>query len=348
MILIDAIYINTGGGKVLLDYFIDTLIKNKLLSKYYFLLDDRISNNLVDKLDNKYYKIITPSEKNRKLFYQSEINKFYKIFCFANVPPPINIENKQVFIYFHNTLLLDYSSSKLSFINKFLLLIKRTYINFKKNKKYTWIVQTKIIGDLLSTKLSIKKTNIEIIPIYNIDYFKNCNLSLKENNNHYLYVADASEQKNHHFLLDSWESFSKSVNNSNVFLHLTLSINSNQGILNRIDLLKKNGYNIINHGVCTAEKIKLLYTQCNFLIFPSLAESFGLPLIEATSAGCIIISANLPYVYQVIEPSITFNPNDNNSLTSALLLTQSTSKIKSSKLLVENKIIHLINKLSNV
>ena len=55
MILIDAIYINTSGGKVLLEYFIETLIKNQIEKKYYFLIDSRIGISLVDKLDKSNY-----------------------------------------------------------------------------------------------------------------------------------------------------------------------------------------------------------------------------------------------------------------------------------------------------
>jgi len=239
MVLIDAIYINTGGGKILLEYFIETLINNQLEEKYFFLFDIRVDKHIFANLEKSSYVTLPSSEKNRKQFYKNEISRFDKIFCFANVPPPIKIQNIPVFIYFHNTLLLDYSSSNLSFMNKFILFIKRIYIISKKNENYKWVVQTKKICDLLSTRLSVKKSNIEVIPVYNIDTFKNCNKKLTENNNHFLYVADSSEQKNHNILLDSWELFSKSLTNSNVFLHLTLSFNSNQNLLNKIDLLKK-------------------------------------------------------------------------------------------------------------
>jgi glycosyltransferase involved in cell wall biosynthesis len=348
MILIDAIYINTGGGKVLLEYFIETLIKNQIEKKYYFLIDSRIDINLVDQLDKSNYIILTPTEKNRKDFYQSEINKYSSILCFANVPPPIKLSNKPVFIYFHNTLLLDYTSSNLPFINKLQFFLKRTYIKFKNNKNYRWIVQTSKIAEFLSTKLHIKNSKIDVLPIFNIEIFRNCNTNNKEYNNQFLYVADSSEQKNHNILLDAWELFSKSIPNNCVFLNLTLSAYSTRKLLDRIELMNNCGYNIINHGVCTREEIKKLYSKCNFLVYPSLAESFGLPLIEATSAGCKVISSHLPYVYQVIEPSVTFNPSDSKSLRNALLLTQSNTNIKSSKLLVENKINYLIKKLSNV
>ena len=40
MILIDAIYINTGGGKILLDYLIEELEKTD--KQIFYLLDKRI------------------------------------------------------------------------------------------------------------------------------------------------------------------------------------------------------------------------------------------------------------------------------------------------------------------
>ena len=253
-----------------------------------------------------------------------------------------------MFIYFHNTLLLDYTSSNLPFINKLQLFLKRTYIKYKNKKNYIWIVQTSKIAELLSTKLHIKDLKIDVLPIFNIEFFRNCNINNEEYNNHFLYVADSSGQKNHNILLDAWEVFSKSIPSNSVFLNLTLSAYSTKKLLDRIDLMKNRGYKIINHGICTREEIKVLYSKCNFLVYPSLAESFGLPLIEATSAGCKVISSNLPYVSQVIEPSISFDPNDRNSIVEALLKTQNQQKIKYSKVLVENKIDHLIKKITNV
>ena len=46
MILIDAIYINNSGGKVLLEYFINHLIRIGI-DKYYFLLDKRLISDIL-------------------------------------------------------------------------------------------------------------------------------------------------------------------------------------------------------------------------------------------------------------------------------------------------------------
>ncbi len=348
MVLIDSIYINKGGGKILLEYFIDSLIEKKIIENYFFLFDTRMKSNVFEKIHKSNFIYLQSSEKHRKLFYKTEINKFEKIFCFSNVPPPIKIIDKPVFIYFHNTLLLDYNISNVSFFEKSLLFFKRIYIKVKNNENYKWIVQSSIISNSLSSKIQVKKSSIEILPIFDIDFFKNINTSDLNFSKHFLYVADSSHQKNHNNLLNAWEIFSQKSNKNENFLHLTLDESSSKIILNRILLMKEIGYNIINHGNCSREEIKNLYSKCNFLVYPSLAESFGLPLIEATAAGCKILASNLPYVFQVIEPSLTFNPIDSKSIANALLLTQNEESIKPPKLLVENKIDHLIKNLSNV
>ena len=55
--------------------------------------------------------------------------------------------------------------------------------------------------------------------------------------------------------------------------------------------------------------IQLIYFQliiiC-FLIYPSLNESLGMPLVEAVLSKCKVIASDLNYVDQVIIPSLKF------------------------------------------
>jgi glycosyltransferase involved in cell wall biosynthesis len=69
-----------------------------------------------------------------------------------------------------------------------------------------------------------------------------------------------------------------------------------------------------------------------------LAESFGLPLIEAAAAGCKIISSDLPYVFEVVKPSLVFDPNDISSIFKVLNRSTSLDELSPSILKVENKI----------
>lgn len=62
------------------------------------------------------------------------------------------------------------------------------------------------------------------------------------------------------------------------------------------------------------------YARIDALIFPSLAESFGLPLVEAMWVGLPIVCADLPYARALCgEDAIYFSPMDVKSLQTAIV-----------------------------
>ena len=56
--------------------------------------------------------------------------------------------------------------------------------------------------------------------------------------------------------------------------------------------------------------IHAIYQRVDYLIFPSLLESLGLPLIEANLYDLPIICSRRDYVFDVCEPLLTFNPEN--------------------------------------
>ena len=67
-------------------------------------------------------------------------------------------------------------------------------------------------------------------------------------------------------------------------------------------------------------------------------KSFGITLIEATTFGCDIICSDMDYSYQVVSPSLVFDPNSAKSIYNALLKSRSIKTLTSSKLMIKNKI----------
>ena len=61
-----------------------------------------------------------------------------------------------------------------------------------------------------------------------------------------------------------------------------------------------------------------IYEGCHALVYPSLRESFGLPLIESKSFGLDIIASELDYVRDVVQPNETFNPYSSVSIARAI------------------------------
>ena len=102
MILIDAVYINQGGGKVLLDLLIDAVIKRKI--NVHFLLDERVKKDYF--FFDKNVTFINSSLLKKFYFYFKNKNKFSSVFTFGNFPPPIKLKCT-VYSYFQNLLLIE-------------------------------------------------------------------------------------------------------------------------------------------------------------------------------------------------------------------------------------------------
>ena len=332
MILVDATYINETGGKTLLNYLIENIIDKGLEEKFYFLLDDRLKL----KYPKINFEFIKASEKNRLKFYKKTINKFSKVFCFANVPPPLKL-NVETYIYFHNDLLIDLNETNFRILKKSVFYIKRFYIKLKDRANYNWIVQTELIKEKLSKKIVNNKNRIRVLPFY-FDNFKE--LKNEKQTNSFLYVSGFLPHKNHDRLIKAFV-ISAENHKENIFLNLTLK---SEDFIHLMKSFIKIPSNLIikNLGVLDLEEINLAYEKNQNLIFPSLKESFGLPLIEATLKNLNVITSNLDYVNYVIEPSLSFNPMDIEDISNSILKTLTLKRLKKPKLVSKNKVDELI------
>ena len=73
-ILIDCVYLNSEGGKKILDFFLNSF-QSKLSSKHSFLYDNRVDKKTLKILKSNKIEIIKPSEIDRRRFYIK--NKLY-------------------------------------------------------------------------------------------------------------------------------------------------------------------------------------------------------------------------------------------------------------------------------
>jgi len=343
MLLVDSIYVHNSGGKILLEYLLNHLEKSE--KKYFVLFDERINSNIYKSLIQIEFKTLKAKESSRKEFYLNNINKFSSIFCFSNVPPPISVNNIPVYIYFHNSLLISnfHESNGYKFHEKIFFFIKRLYIFYLNKNFYNWIVQTDSIKKSLIKKLYIKLGNVYTIPFF-IDSKKDGKCIKRYKNHRFLYVADGVKQKNHIKLFEAFELlFDEGYNPGLVVTIPTFYTTLNS----QIEFLQTKGVSILNLGYINKNDLIELYSQTEFLIFPSLTESFGLPLIEATMHGCKVISADLPYTYQVINPTKTFNPYKVKSISLTLKEVICSNELKPTEIIIKNKITTLINTINN-
>ncbi len=285
-------------------------------------------------LESSNFQVLHANLNSRKKFYVENSSRFKKIICLANIPPPTKIKHANIYILFHNAHILK---PGLKWYKLFLLLkykLKWAYIFLKNHSSYIWIVQTPSMHNLISKKLMVDCDKIKVIPFYKDLNFVETSKSLDINEICFAYIADGQPQKNHLFLLRVWENlFLK----HNINLKLILTVSENYpSLLHKINRLKGIGVNIENLGIINHSEVLRLYRKINFLLYPSLIESFGLPLIEASLMGCDIISIDKEYVYDVVAPSITFNARNICELTKIISDIHDGVTLPKTKLVVNN------------
>lgn len=343
MILIDSTYVFSGGGRILLNYFLNEFSKCGL--EYRVLCDRRLYiTGFFDNNIEKERLIIISGELSRFCFYFSKSDLFCTIFCFASIPPPVKIKDKRVVIYFHNLYRLNNFSD-----SNFSDFIKNLYSRLMYYPKYEWIVQSNKSKILLSHHNSINLNCIKIFPFF--VPLENERKILQFKYLSYAYIADSSIHKNQLFLLRNWIHFyEKNSSKFNLELNITIDTKRCNGeLLNLVSdysFLKK--YNIVNHFILEHFDVISLLKTTDYLIYVSNFESFGLPLIEACQLGCKIIAPDLEYVTEVVHPSIIFKANDNSDFLNKLDESCQIGKIPDSSLATSNLINPLINYLSNV
>jgi glycosyltransferase involved in cell wall biosynthesis len=123
-----------------------------------------------------------------------------------------------------------------------------------------------------------------------------------------LAVGIGKEHKNYKFIINSLNKFW-----TNRELQIPLVIAGTNGKLPDFleDVALIAGKNIILAPKFPYQELSLLYQSAEFLIFPSLYEGFGFPLIEAQASSCPVLSSNVSVMPEILENSAEyFSPTD--------------------------------------
>lgn len=332
MILIDALYVNMGGGLVLLKYLIETMEKRQ---EKFFLLADARCTGMFDNVSQLCY--LNASLRERKRFYKGQKNKFSSVFCFGNVPPPIRL-NVPVYTYFHNINMLTLADCR-SKKQKIKFLLKRTYIKSIKRNTDEWFVQTSNTAGELIKHLNINSSQVKLYPFYKVPCLNGQNNEQERTD--YIFVGDDSGSKGHKELVSAWKLLHE--RGVDRVLHLTISEKSK--LLSCIEDLVKSGVRIENHGFMQPEGLFHLYCRCKATVYPSKNESFGLGLVEAMECGCDVIGSNLSFVHAICKPSEVFDHNSSVSIAEAIIRYENGSSVKTEQI-VKNMVVEMTNHIT--
>jgi len=132
----------------------------------------------------------------------------------------------------------------------------------------------------------------------------------------FVYVADGVDQKNHRLLLAAWIELGA----AGIYPTLAFTLPPRDRLLiDEVNLARaRHGVAVHNLGEMPHLAVLQLYRQSRAMIFPSLSESFGLPLVEAHQMGLPIVASERDFVRDVCVPAETFDPLSAHSITSAV------------------------------
>jgi glycosyltransferase involved in cell wall biosynthesis len=162
---------------------------------------------------------------------------------------------------------------------------------------------------------SVDKKKIKVIYLAS-SFSYNQNSILINKTPSILYVGDRARYKNFY-------NFVKSISNSKL-LKNKVNINcfgSNLFSKQELTLFSNEGFQegIFKHIIGDNDVLKSLYLSSTVLVYPSLYEGFGLPILEAMSLGCPVICSNTSSMREIGADSVRyFDPNNIDDMTTSI------------------------------
>ncbi|MEZ9794899.1 glycosyltransferase family 4 protein, partial [Vibrio splendidus] len=207
--------------------------------------------------------------------------------------------------YLVDDVALDSQSSKVKLLEK----MKRLYFSFQVLlfPNNTYFAQTQHFLSALENKYQGIKVSLLPNPLTNKISFpdpKRFESILTERVENYkklrvIYVSRYYPHKNHQFIVD----LAKAIENKGLNVELLITVDES-----RIpESLKENIHNLntlTNIGEIEQEMLESYYLNAHFCIFPSITETFGNGLIEATKFGLPTLALDYPYVDDVLGNSV--------------------------------------------
>lgn len=120
--------------------------------------------------------------------------------------------------------------------------------------------------------------------------------------------------KNHIGLIEAFERFKLENDSAHQLVLVGADWSGAKIIHDRIDASPvRDDIRVL--GFVSRETLPLLYSACDLMVFPSLFEGFGLPIIEALACGAPVATSNTSAMKEVAGEIVpTFDPTDSHAL----------------------------------
>ena len=321
--------------------FIDNLLKNYKNYKIYLLVSQKGIIKKNKRISEVYFPLYSKSIIYRLyLFYfglksiSKKINPDIWFSCDSLTP---NVITKRLFSYYHTPS--PFFKLKLpNFKNNIIFYLQGLIYNFfikiliKKNTKI--VVQSKWMK-----KEFIKRYKMKNIIVAHLDYVKSSkNKTIHKKFKNFYYPSYPYIYKNFEILGECAKILD---NNQDWNGKILLTIDTKKNNYAKSIFKKYKNYNSLKFiGYQSHKNILKLYKSSDALIFPSLMETWGLPISEAKKYNLPILASKVDYSRESVgkyHSTIFFDPYSANELSKILISINKGEKIFKKSLFVNPK-----------
>lgn len=314
-VVVHAPNVHVGGGKELLDALMDALDRR---DDYMAVLDERFGWR--EKFRHPLNIVFVPPTLKDRLaaewHLKTHVGAGSKVLCFGNLPPLFRLRGK-VYLYLQNRFLLGAESlAHWPWYARARLTIERWWLAMRLRNADIIVVQTNTMRALVHERFRRDAIVVPFLP--NTTFPSDARAAARDPSNAaFLYVASGEPHKNHQRLVQAWRMLGEG--GVRPALWLTLDPMRYGALVDEIEhTASVHGLQISNFGSVSRTQLDELYSKANALIYPSMLESYGLPLLEARAAGLPLITGELDYVRDIVDPEETFDPHSPLSMARAV------------------------------
>ena len=311
-VIINASDIHSGGGKVLLNDFLNAAVNINGINFHVFT-DYRFDKSPYSS-GNICFKDVS---KLGRVFVDWMIKKIAKsgdMVIYMGDMPPLKKHICNVTQIFQNIILLgDFSMGGFPIKVKIRLTIEKWAFRLFLKNVDRMIVQTLVMKDLL-LRMGFSNEVVKVIPYKSMDIVSQT--IEKKIDDSFIYVASDEPYKNHKNLISAWQLLKNEGISPLLFL---IGINKENELYKYItNQIQIHNLNVQIKPTLARNELLSYYRKVSALIYPSCFECFGLPLIEAMRFKLPIIASELDYVRDLLDPTETFDPGSPRSISRAV------------------------------
>lgn len=307
-VLLSAFGIHVGGGRVLLDALLPEL-RPALKAA---LFDARMRPDL--DAGGAPAEFVAPAFPARLRALHALVRRASPgdtVFCFNGLPPLRKPAGARVIVYLQGRHLLAADPQvRYPLPTAVRILLERCWLRLGIRCCDELWVQTPAMMAL--AQRVFPATSVRVVPFVDVELAGRLSASRPARWPDdaqaaiFLYPADGAAHKNHRLLVQAWQLLAR--RGCRPLLQLTLGPRDFARVTAALPAAVGEAARIVNLGLLDRRQVLDRLQASSALVFPSLVESFGLPLLEARALGKPILAAERDYVRDVCDPVQTFDP----------------------------------------